>query len=278
MEKILLVVCGATPTLNALNFACYLSGITRSRLTGFFFEKDTYAEKPEMKTVYGMPYVETITLGDFPEYKKGKQRIEGNIRLFENTCEKKGVPASAKLLQEPVLEHIIEESRFADLIIADATVSNTSRIQEAPSSLLQQLLSAAQCPVIIAPSAFTSIEEIVFCYDGSQSSVFAMKQLTYLLPELGEARATLVQVGQEDMPADERKRITNWLSKHFEYSDITTVKGNSEKALFDYLLKKQHTLVVMGAYGRNIVSRLFRHSYADLLIQTLAYPVFITHY
>lgn len=274
MEKILLVVCGTSPTLNAINFACYLSGITRSRLTGFFFEKNTYADSPGIKKIYA----ESITSRNPLDDNRHTQKTADYIRLFEETCDEKGIPASAKCINGPILEHIIEESRFADLIIADATVSDISKTQEAPSPFLQELLGSAQCPVIIAPSSFTPIEEIVFCYDGSPSSIFAMKQLTYILPELGETRATVVQIKDEEIKGEERKRISNWLSKHFEYADITNIKGSSEKALTDYLLKKQHALVVMGAYGRNIVSRLLRHSHADLLIKTLAYPVFITHY
>lgn len=278
MEKILLVMCGAAPTRNALNFACYLSDITRSRLTGFFFERALYARQPELKQLYGMPYLESITAGDLPEQRTKTKKAGDYMREFEETCDVKGIPATARYLEDSILDNIIEESKFADLIIADAAVSAVSNSHEAPSPFLQQLLATAQCPVIIAPSAFTSIDEIVFCYDGSPSSVFAMKQLTYLLPELSETRATVIQIKEEVMPAGEKKRIANWLSRRFESAEITTLKGNSEQVLFDYLLKRQNAMVVMGAYGRSIVSRLFRHSHADLLIKTLAYPLFITHY
>lgn len=273
MEKILLVMCGTAPTKNALNFACYLSDMTRSRLTGFFFETAGYAMEPEWGD-------KDIITG---RNKGATQRamemeIKSHIQGFEQTCENRGIPASVRYLEDNIAESIIEESRFADLIIADAAVSIQSKTQESPSPLLQHLLVAAQCPVIIAPSSPTPIHEIVYCYDGSASAVFAMKQLTYLLPELEEARATVVQVNNEDIPAGERKHMINWLSRHFETSDIVNLRGQSEQALFDFLLKKQHALVVMGAYGRNMVSRLFRHSHADLLIKTLAYPLFITHY
>ncbi|HVI45075.1 MAG TPA: hypothetical protein VM802_09395 [Chitinophaga sp.] len=42
MEKILFIVFGANPTIQAMNFACYLSDVTHSKLTGFFSaqEKD----------------------------------------------------------------------------------------------------------------------------------------------------------------------------------------------------------------------------------------------
>ena len=278
MEKILLVMCGAAPTKNALDFACYLADLSRSRLTGFFFEREHYASEPILKQVYGMPYVESVTTGGLPEHYVKAERIEDHMRTFEYTCENKGIPASIRYLEDNILKSIIEESRFADLIIADAAISHIAQTQEVPSQLLQDLLTAAQCPVIIAPSAFTPINEVVFCYDGSLSSIFAMKQLTYLLPELVEAKATIIQISEGDIPVGERKRITAWMSRHFESSDIVTLKGKTEQSLFDYLLKKQQALVVMGAYGRSMISRVFKHSHADLLIKTLAYPLFITHY
>ncbi|TWF42296.1 hypothetical protein FHW36_10251 [Chitinophaga polysaccharea] len=269
MEKILLVMCGAAPTKNALNFACYLSDMTRSKLVGFFFETAVYTLEPEWQGIEGNRDKEMP-----PQVTEIKSYMQG----FEQTCETRGIPVSVRYLVDDIAESIIEESKFADLIIADAAISIHSKTQESPSPLLQHLLVAAQCPVIIAPSSFTPIHEVVYCYDGSASAVFAMKQLAYLLPELGEFRATVVQVNDEDIPANERKHITNWLSRHFESSDIVNLKGKSEQALFDFLLKKQDALVVMGAYGRNMVSRLFRHSHADLLIKTLPYPLFITHY
>ncbi|NLR60349.1 universal stress protein [Chitinophaga polysaccharea] len=269
MEKILLVMCGGIPTKSALDFACYLSDMTRSRLTGFFYETAIYEMEPELE-VTGSSNGKQISYHPI--------ELKSYISGFEQTCENRGIPVSVRYLEGNIGESIIAESRFADLIIADAAVSVNSKTQESPSPLLQHLLANAQCPIMIAPSSFTPIQEVVYCYDGSPSAVFAMKQLTYLLPELGEAKASVVQINDEDIPGEEKKHMLNWLSRHFETSDIVTLKGKSEQALFDFLLKKQHALVVMGAYGRNMVSRLFRHSHADLLIRTLAYPLFITHY
>ncbi|MET6996754.1 universal stress protein [Chitinophaga defluvii] len=279
MEKIILVILGAAPAPNALNFACYLSDLTRSRLTGLFFQKDLYTEQPALKQLYGMTYVESIVSGDLPEHNVKKRQIEEHMRNFKENCEEKGIQASTRYIQEPILEEIISESRFSDLIIVDAAVSYTTEAKDIPATLLKEILSSAQCPVIIAPVIQEPIEEIVFCYDGSPSSIFAMKQLTYLLPELTESRGTVLQIQKEgEVAPSEKKMITTWLSKHFTYSDFTVLKGNTEDELFTYLLKKKHALIVMGAYGRGIVSRFFKHSHADLLIKTLAYPVFITHY
>lgn len=279
MEKILLVVIGAAPAANALEFACHLSGMSRSKLAGYFFESSQYATRPAMKTVYGMPYVETILSSDMPDYDVKRRKMQEHIRLFQSTCEQKGIPSSVHHMEEPVLEGLIAESRFADLIIVDAAASYNPDIKETPSPFISELLASAQCPVIIAPSVNTVVDEVVFCYDGSPSALFAMKQFTYLLPELTETRGTIVQVKKKDeLPAEEKRKATAWLSRHFSYSDYVTLEGKPEDELITYLLKKKHCMVVMGAYGRNMVSRFFRHSHADLLIKTLAYPLFITHY
>jgi len=279
MEKILLVVIGSAPAANALEFACHLSGMSRSKLAGYFFESSQYAARPTMKTVHGMPYVETVLSSDMPDYDLKRKKMEAHIRLFQSTCDEKGIPASVHYMDEPVLEGLIAESRFADLIVVDAAASYTPDSEEAPNPFVKELLAGAQCPVIIAPSANTAVDEIVFCYDGSPSALFAMKQFTYLLPELTDTKGTIVQVKKKDeLPAEEKRRATAWLSRHFSYVDYVTLEGKPEDELITYLLKKKYCMVVMGAYGRNMVSRFFKHSHADLLIKTLAYPLFITHY
>lgn len=278
MEKILLVVFGTAPTANALEFACQLSGMSRSKLAGYFFESSQYAGHPVMKTVHGMPYVETIVASDMPDYEAKRKKMEEHVRLFESTCDQKGIRSSVHYLREPVMEEIIAESRFADLIVVDAAASYALATKEEPSPFIKDLLAKSQCPVIIAPSVNTAVEEIVFCYDGSPSALFAMKQFTYLLPELTDTKGTIVQVKKGEVAPEERKRLTAWLSRHFNYTEYMLLDGNPEDELVSYLLKKKHVMVVMGAYGRSTVSRFFRHSHADLLIKTLAYPLFITHY
>ena len=279
MEKVILVVMGATPSANATDFACYISEMVRCRLTGFFFENHQYKDIPAIQIAYGIPYVETIVTSDLPDDVSRQEKLDESMRHFRETCEKKGIQASARLLETPVLEKIIAESQFADLIIADATVSGASLSKEAPSSFLRELLAGARCPVLIAPVIHAPAEEVVFCYDGSPSSIFAMKQFTYLFPEMAGARGTVVQVNKEgDIAEAEKNRIRTWLTRHYDYSDIAVLQGNTEDELFTFLLEKKFAMIVTGAYGRSMISRFFRQSHADALIRTLNYPIFITHY
>ena len=279
MEKIILVVFGTTPAPNALDFACYLSGMARSRLTGYFFEDNSYEDDPAMKSAWGFPYVETIVAGDTQEGIAQRAKTESNMQAFIKACEEKGLLATACRCKPSQIDEIVADSNFADVLIIDAAASYDSGQEEPPSHLVKEILASAHCPVIIAPVLHKDIEEIVFCYDGSPSSLFAMKQFVYLFPDQDSTRATVVQVNKtEDIPELEKKRIMQWLSRHFNYADFIVLKGDGENELLNYLRKKKHAMVVMGAYGRSMLSRFFRQSHADLLIKTLAYPLFITHY
>jgi len=279
MEKIILVVFGANLAPNALNFACYLSGMGRSRLTGYFFEDDKYEDTPVMKKAWGFPYVETIVAGDTQDGISRKAKTENNMKVFMETCGKKGMLTTALRCKPSGIDEIVAESNFADLLIIDAASFDDSDEQEFPSDVVRKILASALCPVVIAPASHSPIEEIVFCYDGSPSSVYAMKQFVYLFPDQDSARATVVQANEaEKIPENEKKRVMQWLSRHYNYADFIALKGDGENELLNYLLKKKHAMVIMGAYGRNMISRFFRQSHADLLIKTLAYPVFIAHH
>jgi hypothetical protein len=274
MEKIILVISGDKPAPNVLDFACQLAGITRARLTGFFFQS-----QPIQNTqLYGLPFADAFANTDQPEQELYQHKPDALVESFRHTCSGKGIPASAHYTESGVLEALINESRFADLIVADAATAALDE-NDVPSSFMKQLLADAKCPVIVAPVASMPIEEIVFCYDGSPSSILAMKQFAYLLPELEDKKASAVQVKKDDdMPDEERRHITHWLSNHYTYSGFMVLKGShADDELFTYLLKKRNAIVVMGAYGRNLLSMFLRRSQADLLIQSLAYPVFIAH-
>jgi len=263
MEKIILVVCSTTSN-NAVDFACYLSDISHAKLIGYSFKMNE--EETNVLQTRSMLNTDTGD-SDSPEMSISEKKSTTSVmQTFEDACEARGIKASIRYTEGPVLNNIIPESRFADLIIVDAT-----------APFLQKLLVSAQCPVIVAPRHCTSINEVVFCYDGSRSAIFAMKQLIYLLPELGDKKATIVHMGVTTIPHVEKKSLASWLSRHFECITITTLKDNTAETLSDFLQNRQEALVVMGAYGRNLLSRLIKHSYADQLIKAPAHTIFITH-
>ena len=278
MKKILLAIDATHMDTEVIHFACNIATLTHSTLTGYFISGYN-EEEPVVNMAFGMPYVESM-VKDLPEYAILKEKKEENIRLFEKTCSVKGVRCQ-------VLDHnttnpaqtIIEESRFADLVILQATTTFETRMEEAPTGFSKEVLAAAECPVLVAPLNISDIDQIIFAYDGSRSSVFAIKQFTYLFPELADKKVIVLQVNEnEELPVTEKDKLGRLLRMHYSSIGFQVLQGKPVDELFGYLLEKQNTMVVMGAYGRSWLSGLFKPATAGLLLKTLNLPFFITHH
>jgi hypothetical protein len=279
MEKILLAIDAINPDTSALDFACFLGRLTNSKVTGVFLENLVADEKPVFQKAYGTTYLDWIIDEESPEYQDKQKLIEKNISLFKQACENRSVRCSAHRDRNLPAREIINESRYADIIIIDAATSFNKRFEGTPTEFVKDILKDAECPVIIAPESFDGIDEIVFAYANTKSCAFAIRQFTYLFPELKDKKAIILQVNEQGIWSDQDKyNFKEWLQSHYTHISFEVLKGDTDDKLFDYLFKRKNVFVVMGAYGRTSVSRFFHHSHADRVIQTVTQPIFISHY
>ena len=151
--------------------------------------------------------------------------------------------------------------------------------EQLPSHFTKEILANAECPVMLAPEKTGNMETVVFCYDGSSSSVFALKQFTYLMARMKNKKAILLEVnktGKEEFNEDHR-RLMAWLRTHYSFVEYHALKGRAKDELFTYFFMKSGEVVVMGSYGRTALSNFFKHSAAETIIRTIDLPIFITH-
>ncbi len=164
------------------------------------------------------------------------------------------------------------------MMIIDPETSFENKTESTPTRFTKEILAVAECPVIIAPYSFDGIKEIAFAYDGSKSAVFAIKEFVHLFPALSNHNLTVLQVSEQKiMPFKREDKIQELLSAHFSNISYQHLQGKPADELFGYLLNKKNVFVVMGAYGRGILSNLFSHSTADLVVKTINLPIFIAH-
>jgi len=279
MEKIIIGTDGAHLHSNTVDFACYLAHLTRSRLSGIFLTNPQGAEIPVMKIAFGMPYVETIVAQDIPGAQERTRLITENTRLFEEVCKNRGVNCSIRRAQGVPVEEIIAESRFADLLVANPETSFGRHKEEVPTGFIKELLAKSECPVAIAPYSFYGVDEIVFTYDGSASSVFAIKQFTYLFPAYSNKKLTVLQVtDNEETEIIEKTKLLEFLQMHYSDISFKLLTGKPTDELFGFLLERKNAFVVMGAFGRKMLSDFFKKSTAELVLKTVNLPVFIAHH
>ena len=278
MERILLAIDAINPDKGALEFACYLGKLTKSKITGVFLENIVDRDQPASGTSHEKTDPDFHPESQPVGYVTKIDLIEKNILLFKERCVKEEAMHNVHRDRGMPAGEVIAESRFADVLVVDSETSFKKHYEGSPTEFVKTVLKKAECPVIIAPESFEEVDEIVFAYNNTPSSVFALKLFTYLFPQFHDKKITILQANETGYWQDPDKyHFTEWLKEHYIHSGFEAVKGDADTVLLDCLLKRKNIFLVMGAYGRNTVSTLFKHSSADLLIRTITAPIFIAH-
>ncbi|HEY0678852.1 MAG TPA: universal stress protein [Chitinophagaceae bacterium] len=279
MEKILLVTDPSHLHANVLEFACYVSKLTRSKLIGLFLEHEIHHVHPVMQSRLEVWQSDSVLAMPPPDNKIPPEAWEQNIRQFRQFCENRGVNCTLHVDRGTPLAEVMIESRFADMLIVDPEMTFEDVSDGFPSAFIKEVLAKSECPVIIAPQSFDGIDEIVFAYDGSSSSVFAIKQFTYLFPQFTDKKITIFEADESHTPEiTEKDKIHELIRMHYSTIAFQVMRGKASDELFGYLLNRKNAFVVLGAFGRNMLSGFFRRSVADLVIKTINLPVFIAHH
>lgn len=274
MEKILLAIDSQRINYSVIEFAHYVAKLTGSKLTGIFIEAPVYETISETNEIKNHSGNEKNVLST--ESGKAFMNAEQSILFFKEACTKEKFHFEVLRDQVSLLEDLIFESRFADLLIIDAEASN-NQIDDG-SYFAKEILAKAECPVIVTPASFKGIDEVVFCYDGSRSAVFAMKQFTYLFPQFSDKKVVVLEVNEEDVSTIyEKEKIRGLLKGHYSQIGFQVLNGDPTIELFTYLLQKKNAFIVMGAYGRKMMSNILNRSRADLVLRITDLPFFITH-
>ena len=274
MQRIVVATNGTSGSPHALDFACYLGRLTNSKITGFLLEHVASDISPDLyrssaKSRGNQQKSVTSTTG-----QSDVVSIDNDVDLFKNACENRGVRYSIRRVKNELVNEIIRESRYADVVVAEVEGSFHSKTEH----FIKELLANAECPIVIAPESFEGIDEVVFTYNGTSSSMYAIKQFCYLFPQLDDKKVTVIEVDDEgESSPEEKDKFREWISGHYSSIGYTVLKGDTESELFAALLRKQNVFIVMGAYGRGRLSRFFKHSRADLLVKTLTQAIFIAH-
>ena len=178
------------------------------------------------------------------------------------------------------IKELKHESIYTDLLIIDSQETLTHYTEKLPTRFIRDLLSDAQCPVLIVPQKYNPFDKIILLYDGEPSSVHVIKMFSYLLPQLKHLDTEVISVNQVDttLHMPDNKLMKEFMKWHYPKAKYTVLKGWAQDEIVKYLKKQQeNTLAVLGAYRRGTVSRWFRESMADILMKDVKLPLFIAH-
>lgn len=279
MQKILLALNAVKINPETVEFACDLAKLTNSSVTGLFLENLAEDKTLKVRNAYDGTYINLEVDEDSAEYRSKMAATQHNVDLFGQLCEKNGVRTNACLDGGRPISEVIRESNFADLLIVDADTTFRKMLADVPSSLVKRILQGTGCPVIVAPKIFQKTDDIIFLFDGQKSSMFSIKQFTYLFPQFASHKLIVLHVADGWSPdAAEPDLLKDWLQNHYSNIAFKILRGKSDDDLLEHLSAHKNAMIVMGAYGRSFISRQFRKSYLDPLVKTLDQAFFIAHY
>lgn len=271
MKRVMVIFNGLHISNYMVPAALKLAKSTHSFLHAIFLSQDTH----QLEHSYFFPNDLTLTenkLTGKSIAEEDKEMIANNIRYFEDECRLMDVPCQVDTVYNYSLNELIAYSDYFDLILVDAKV----HLYE---YLLSDLLSDAHCPVLLTTSEMEALNRIIFAYDGSPSSMYAIKMFTYLFPEWNDKPTDLIHIASKENSAlPNETSIASWLASHYAHLKTQVIRGNVQAAFLEYIKpRSKETLLVMGAFGRSAVSRMFHKSLSQAVINQTNATIFITH-
>jgi len=260
-----------------VQYAVQLTKEANGQLVGIFLEDFSY----HSYSIYNMAVNNGPIEVNFDRLAdEDKSTREHSVNHFKEICRMSAINHSIHRVENFPLPQLLHESIYADVLVIDKKETLTRFQQDVPSDFIRQLLINAECPVVVVPSNFDLIEKVLLLYDGEPSSVYAVKQFSYLFPNLKSLPTEVLSVKEENenLHLPDNRLMKEFMKRHYPDATYKVLTGDPEKEIVHYLKNRhQNELVILGAYRRNTVSRWFKTSMADELMQQLKTPLFIAH-
>lgn len=278
MKKIIAAFDGLDFSESTLEYATFISKTVKAHLVGVFLDDFTRMSESVLE-------VAEHSGGLDAGLKKirHKDQITRDMAedRFNKACESIGIEHSVHRDKSIAIQELLHESIYCDLLIIDAYCSFMLLKEKPPTTFLRELLSEVQCPVLVVPNNYYPINKIIYLYDGAPSSVHALKMFDYLLPQLHHLDTEVITVKppEQSFHLPDNRLMKEFMKRHNPKAEFIVLKGASPKQqLLAYLGQPNNEqLIVLGAYQRSRISRWFKESMADVLLEHNICPLFIAH-
>lgn len=278
MKKIIVTIDAVTYNEYALEYAIGVAKHSGGMILGVFLHDLSYiyADLPGIFDLVPVEYNNIIK-----RQHEDHDKLTLNLKLFNERCNAENIKHKAHFHDgTDIVNFLIKESVFADMLILDEHMSFARSETSGLSNFTEDVLEDAHCPVLVVPDNLQPVEHVFLCYDGTPSSVHAIKMYSYLFPEWKDKPTTLLSftAGASRHIANS-ENIKDLVHQHF-YNlvlDVEHEKRAANTVLSFFKLHQENAFIVMGSYGRSAISRLFKKSMANTIIRDIKAPVFITH-
>jgi nucleotide-binding universal stress UspA family protein len=279
MKKIIAVIDGLKYSDSTTDYAVHVAKQTGSHLVGVFLDDITYHSYKIYELVDGGGYVNEEKMDRLQ--KNDDHTREEATRKFSIACQEAGINFSVHHDRNIAIHELLHESVFADLLVIESKETLTHYEERLPTRFVRDLLSEVQCPVLVVPKNFIPFQKAVLLYDGEPASVYAVKTFSYLFAGIPDLEVEVISVKgiKDTLHVPDNHLMKEYMKRHFPKATFTVLRGDAENEIVKKLKDNNNNLlIVLGAYNRGMVSRWFRPSMANILMEELNKPLFIAHH
>ncbi len=272
MKKILLVFDGTHFSEGSFRMVNFLNEMETSMVTGIFLQPIDYRD---IVGYTGVGNASPITISPF---QTDTEVIKKNVERFESKCIHAGIEFRTHVDTDLfALEELQKETRFADLMIISTELFYENIGKDQPNEYLKKVLRQTECPILLVPEKYNLPNKLMLAYDGKPDSVFAIKQFTYIFPQLNNWDTKLITMEDEDDALPHQELIEELAAKHFSNLTIEVLTTETAASFANWMAEHDDYLLVAGAYGRSELSNLFKKSFLSEVIEQHKTPVFVAH-
>ena len=274
MKKVLVLCDGEHFSESTFSFVSRLNELSPILLTGVFLPSVSYSDV----MVYYLGGMTGPASAPAGEDVVESATIQANIKRFKSLCEKHHIEYRVHNdIKGDIIENLQKETRFADVAILNSDLFYSNYGSEGKDQYLADTMHFAECPVVLVPEHFHFPENIILAYDGSASSVYAIRQFAYTMPELTKLSTLLVYATADGSDIPDMDYISELTARHFRDLKFYTLDTDPKKYFNTWLSEQGNALVIAGAFGHSALSEIFRGNFMEDVINDNKLPLFITH-
>lgn len=180
-------------------------------------------------------------------------------------------------IQGSIIDGIKKESRYSDLLILSNELFYKNLGERTQKEYLNDTMHAAECPIIVVPESFSFPQSIVMAYDGTEESVYAIKQFSYLFPELTGLKTLVVYASDSGDEIPDMPYVEEFAARHFSNLTFFKLEADAGKYFSTWLADHGNTLLVSGSHSRSALSEMLSKSFLEAVISEHRIPIFNAH-
>lgn len=273
MKKLILALDGKHFPHGAFEFIKSINNKNKVLLAGVFLSPVDYSKVLAFTGMEGV-----AIMPDWLMRGEDDVIVNRNVNAFEEACVAEGIEYRVhKENNLMAIASLIEETRFADALLVSSDLFYENVQKEQPNFYLEEVLKKAECPVMLVPEGYKEPVQNILTYDGNESSVFAIKQFSYVFPELGKNETVLLSVADRHEELPEYSMIAELVSRHYPNLKIMSLPLGNRNEFAKWIKTQPVSNIVMGSFSRSLFSQLFKRSFASTVIHDIRMPIFISH-